>query len=129
MNNKLFRLAAAVVLSALCGVSLAKGSASPDTGTGFVPIEQAQRVMIYSRQRYSHTTDGRLLVCPYTFNLEEGNSKTPSKCYLKDDPTQANKWAYLDDVKLEGFVISGLSFTHDLYRGLSLLTVYYRKKD
>lgn len=120
MKNILF-----VCLMAFASVAFAKGSSYPKpqndpTGSGIVPIENAQKVMYFYSSRLWHYTDGTILVCPFDADASNREKECTNK-------TSKNAWVPLLSLQVPGYEIAGVQFVFTGSSGYMNLLVYWRK--
>ncbi len=100
--------------------------------TGFVPIENANRVFVFPEARHQVRTDGVLLVCPLEVRYageKTVNGAERKICYKDDDESNTVKtdkyWKPLEEMKLSGFELAGIQYAA-VYKSIVLI-VYFRK--
>jgi hypothetical protein len=115
-----------MVLAAFAGAAMAKGSSKGSDGghtQGFVPIDEAQRVMHFGSERIWGTVDGVVLVCPLDADASSGRAK---ECESKDGKSA---WTPLLSLVVPGYEISGLQYMFAGKDGYRQLLVFWRKKE
>ncbi len=125
-----------ILAVALTTPAFAKGSshsaqASGAFGSGFVPIEVAQRVQHFPPSRNWQTADAQVLICPYTALTEYSYSRQVFDCYTngkdaKGNDTRYDAWVPLSAYKVPGYEIAGFSHSFSGSTGDRQLLVYYR---
>lgn len=121
--KKTLVLALTLALASIPYTVAAKGSSSSSGSqptTGFVAIEDAQRVIHFDSDRIWGTADGVVLVCPY--GAETSFNK---RCSTKD---LKYAWTPLQSLTVPGYEISGLHFTFAGQTGSKQLLVFWRRK-
>ncbi len=107
-------IAIVLALTALSASAKSSSYESESSGSGFVPIESAQRVHIFAWNRWTPDMNGEILVCPW--DAEPGRKNT---CLRNDQ----NAWIRMIDFPIPGHEVAGFKITHS-----GGLQVYFRKK-
>jgi hypothetical protein len=100
-NSNLKRKLLLLALCALSNAQAAPPTTSSTSGSGFVPIEHAQRVIWFTDSRHWQTVDGQLLICPY-----EATALPDKECVLDRKPA----WRPVNSNKIPGYELSGIQF-------------------
>lgn len=118
-----------IAVSLLFAVSLAYATPSapvpaPTSDTmnapGYVPIENAQRVIHFDYRRLWYTVDGVVLVCP----LDAENAFRDNSCVRG----KTDAWVPLLLLKIPGYEIAGVQYVISGSAGYRNLVVFWRKQ-
>lgn len=127
VNHCTTRVLKAIFNFALAACSCVAGAGQSSQGSdsplpsGFVPIDNAKRVLHFNSDRIWGTADGIVLVCPLTASA----SGYEKKCTTKESQ---NAWVELDKLIIPGHEISGIQFMFAGQLGYRQLLVYFRKR-
>lgn len=105
------------------------GSSGGQKTPSFIPIEQAQRVLVFNHERHTVSYDGQILVCRWPADATRWPNRT---CLTQTGSGRSvvttSSWLTLDPSLLPGYEVSGIQYFFSGSSGdYPTLVVYFQK--